>query len=132
MTSTYAKRLGWLLPAAIAAASLVATSSPAHGEELTQIVVRGSSTKTIGYDYHDLRPIQQSTVTVGVRYDPVTLTTNSGVALLKDAVAQAALKACGASHWSTSLYNSCVRPAIDQAQPQIARAVEEARARLNG
>jgi UrcA family protein len=128
---TYVKRLSLALPAAVAIALVAGTSSPAQGEELTQIVVHGSTTETIGHDYHGLRPIEQTRVTVGVRYDPVTLTTNSGVALLKDAVAQAALKACGASTWATVEYNSCVRPAIDEAQPQIARAVEQARGRLN-
>jgi UrcA family protein len=131
MSATPVKHLSWVLPAAVAVA-LAGLSSPAHSEDLTQIVVRGSNTHTVGYDPHGLRPIQQSTVTIGVRYDPVTLTTNSGVALLERAVTKAAYAACQADDGSSYLYNSCVRPAIDQAQPQIARAVQEARNRLNG
>jgi len=89
-------------------------SSPARADDLTQVVVRGSNTRTIGYDYHTLKPIEESSVTVGVRYDPVTLTTRSGVALLKEAVAEAAIKACSGSDVSTAEYLSCVRRAIER------------------
>jgi|SRR6185312_11210686 len=132
MTSTDVRRARWIGRALIAVAALSWAGSPAGADELTQVVVRGSNTRTIGYDYHTLRPIEESTTTVGVRYDPVTLTTHSGVALLKDAVEQAANKACSGSDVSTAEHDSCVRRAIEDARPQVARAVTEARNHLNG
>jgi UrcA family protein len=132
MTSIHVRPARWALPAMIAVASLAWASSPAHADDLTQVVVRGSNTRTIGYDYHTLKPIEESSVTVGVRYDPVTLTTRSGVALLKEAVAEAAIKACSGSDVSTAEYHSCVRRAIENAQPQVARAITEARNYVNG
>jgi len=86
----------------------------------------------IGRDYHSLKPIEQSNVTVGVSYDPVALTTNSGVALLKDAVTQAAVKACADADRSSPPDQTCIQNAVDQAQPQVARVVAQARGRLNG
>src|SRR5579872_5401891 len=74
---------------ALAALCVTATARSAQPE---QIVVQGPTTHIIGHDSR--RPVEESTVKVGVSYDPVTLTTNSGVALLKDAVTQAAFKAC--------------------------------------
>jgi UrcA family protein len=129
MTSTQTRSLSLWLPAALAFAAL---NSTARAEDLNQIVVRGSDTTTIGYDYHDLRPIQQQTVKVDVSYDPVTLTTNSGVALLKDAVQQAAYKACTGDDNLMRPDYSCIRTAIEQARPQIAQAVARARNAANG
>jgi UrcA family protein len=71
-------------------------------------------------------------VKVGVSYDPVTLTTNSGVALLKDSVADAARNACDKADPFTDDDGTCVRQAIYSAQAQIARAVTQARSSTNG
>ena len=60
-------------------------------------------------------------------YDPATLTTDSGVALLKKSVADAARKACNTADPLTDDDGACVREAIDSAQAQIARIVAQAR-----
>jgi UrcA family protein len=67
-----------------------------------------------------------------VSYDPVTLTTNSGIALLKDSVADAARKACDTADPLTDDGGTCVREAISSAQSQIAEAVTKARSSTAG
>ncbi len=136
MTLTPVKALRWTLPAVFAVMAFATLNPTARGEELNQITVRSSHDSIVGYRLPGLTPIVQSTVKLDVSYDPVTLTTHSGVALLKDAVTQAAYKACGeadpAAAAAGPVYNDCVRQAIDQAQPQVARAVAQARSTVNG
>jgi UrcA family protein len=129
MSSAQVKAFSFLF-AACGAVALAGISPSAQGEDLNQITVRGSDTRTIGYDFHSLSPIEETTVSFGVSYDPVTLTTNSGVALLKDAVTQAAFKACGGEDLAPD--KTCMRIAVDQAQQQIARAVAKARSGVSG
>jgi UrcA family protein len=76
-------------------------------------------------------PIQETTVQLAVTYDPVTLTTNSGIALLNDSVADAAGKACFTANPLPD-DGTCVSNAIGSAQPQIARAIALARSSPNG
>ena len=115
---------------ALMAAAALGITATARGAEPEQIVVQGPISHTVGYD--SLRPEEQSTVKVGVSYDPVTLTTHSGVALLQDAVTQAAFKACVDADPTYAPESACISRAIDQAQPQIAQAVARARSGVNG
>jgi UrcA family protein len=130
MNSTRIKRLDFTLPALFGLMAAAGLCASAHGEETGQIVVRGSTTQTLGYG--SLHPLERSTVRVGVTYDPATLTTHSGVALLKDAVAQAAFKACIDADPAYAPESRCMTEAIRQAQPQIAQAVARARSGVNG
>lgn len=132
MKSTHARALDLTLPAVLALAATAGLCASARGAETpaSQIVVQGTTTTNVGHDYR--RPVEQSTVTLGVRYDPVTLTTNSGVALLKDAVTQAAFQACVEADPTSPPESRCVSNAIDQAQPQIAQAIAQARRDVNG
>ncbi len=127
MNSTHVKAFDLSVPAvyALIAAAALGFATTARGAEPEQIVVQGPTTHAIGYG--TLRPLEQSTVKVGVSYDPVTLTTHSGVALLKDAVTQAAFKACVDADPNYPPESACISTAIEQAQPQIAQAVARAR-----
>lgn len=131
MNSIHAKALDLTLPAlfALVAAGVCASARGAE-TPINQIIVHGPSTQVIGHDYR--RPIEETTVTLGVRYDPVALTTNSGVALLKDAVTQAAFQACVDADPTSAPESRCISDAIDQAQPQIDEAVAQARRGVNG
>ena len=131
-TSIRVKSLSAGLPVAFAIAALAVFSASAHGADLNEITIQGSSTQTVGRDAATGAPIQETTVRAGVSYDPVTLTTNSGVALLKDNVADAARKACETADPFDDDDGTCVRDAIRSAQAQIARAVDQARTSTTG
>jgi UrcA family protein len=120
------------LQAAAAIMALAMFSIGAQAAEPNQITIHGSTTKVVGRDYATDAPIEETTVKVAVSYDPVTLTTNSGVALLNDSVADAARKACDTADPLTDDGGTCVREAIASAQTQIARAVAQARSSSNG
>jgi UrcA family protein len=119
------------LCAALAIAALAVFSVSAHAADYDEITVYGSTTKTVGREDATGAPIQKTTVKVGVTYDPVTLTTNSGVALLNDSVADAARKACFTAD-PVPDDGTCVQNAIESAQPQISRAIALARSSSNG
>ena len=88
------------LPVVFALGALILGSAPAHAddpEKVDVITVTAPAVKIVGRESATGAPIQEMTVSVRVKFDPVTLTTNSGVALLKDSVVEAAQKACGAS-----------------------------------
>ena len=120
------------LYAAFAVMAFAVCSVSAQAAEPDEVTISAPATKTVGRDYATNAPIQETTVKVAVSYDPVTLTTNSGVALLKDSVADAARKACDSVDPLTDDDGTCVRGAIDSAQAQIARAVTQARSSTNG
>src|SRR3569833_1067358 len=116
---------------ALTALGLLGLGNPALAEDMNQVAVVSSSTRTVGYGLHEPTPIKETKVKVRVTYDPVTLTTNSGVALLRDAVHEAAQKACKPSNvygplYEDMPYRDCVRTAVDNAQPQVARAIAKA------
>jgi UrcA family protein len=119
------------LRAALAIAALSVFSVGAHAADYDEVTVHGSTTKTVGRDYATNAPIQENTVKMAVTYDPVTLTTNSGIALLNDSVADAARKACLQAD-PLSDDGTCVYNAIQSAQSQIARAISVARSDSNG
>ena len=132
MISTRAKILSASLHAAFASMAIAAFSAGAHAAEFKEIVVQGPTTKTVGFDLPTGAPIRETTVKIAVTYDPVTLTTDSGVALLNESVADAARKACGTAARVTADDGTCVRKAIDSARAQIARIVSQARSAANG
>jgi UrcA family protein len=131
MTLTRRRYPSFTLPVAIAAVGLFGLGNPAQAQEMDQVAVVSSSTGIVGYRLHEPRPVKQTNVKVSVTYDPVTLTTNSGIALLRDAVKEAAQKACKPSSVHASLYDDltyhdCVQTAIDRAEPQVAQAITDA------
>jgi UrcA family protein len=130
--STRAKILNASLHAAFASMAIAAFSAGARAAESREIMVQGPTTKTIGFDLPTGAPIRETTVKIAVSYDPATLTTDSGVALLKDSVADAARKACDTADRVTPDDGTCVRRAIDSARTQIARLVSQARASTRG
>jgi UrcA family protein len=67
-----------------------------------------------------------------VKTDPVVLTTNSGVALFKDSVAEAARKACGADDPHGEVDTACLRAALKEAKPQVNAIIANARSAANG
>jgi UrcA family protein len=90
--------------------------------------------KTVGHDDATNAPIQEMTKQATVKFEPVQITTNSGVALLKDSVFDAALKACDSITLTMADADdeSCVREAVKSAQAQVDAAVARARTTTNG
>jgi UrcA family protein len=131
-TSTRVKILSGSLHGAFAAMAIAVFSAGAHAAESNTIAIQGSTSKTVGTDYATGAPIEQTTVKVAVTYDLVSLTTDSGVARLKESVVDAARKACDTADAVTDDDGTCVREAIDSAQAQVARVVAQARSRANG
>jgi UrcA family protein len=86
----------------------------------------------VGRDSTTNSPITQTTKTARIQYDPVTLTTNSGVALLKDSVRETARKLCDSIDPLDSDDGTCMRGAVDSAQSQVNAAVARARSTANG
>jgi UrcA family protein len=121
------------LPAVLALGALAFMSAGAQAADPDEITISAPSVKTVGRDAATGAPIEQVTVKASIKFDPVTLTTNSGVALLKDSVLESARKACD----SNSLLMSdddgtCVRDAVKSAQEQVDAAVARARSTANG
>lgn len=113
----------------------VATVS-AHAANLDPVTVTAPMVKDAGQDSL-LIPIEETTATAVVKFNPVTLTTNSGVALLEDSVHAAARKACNAaaspSLDQTSLNDqSCMIRTVRAAQPQVDAAIASARGKAAG
>jgi UrcA family protein len=100
-------------------------------EPTPEITITGTQVKTIPYDFATRRPVERVDVTASVPVELDTLTLNSGVALLKYNVRQAAKRACMAGDPGESATSDvtmdCVHRAVDDAQPQINALVERAR-----
>jgi UrcA family protein len=130
--TTSTKILSGSLHAAFGAMAIaVFCASAAHAAELDQITVQGSTVKTVGRDAATGAPIQEATVKVAVNYDPATLTTDSGVKLLKAKVVDAAREACDSADPFSDDDGTCLPDAIRSAQDQIARVVAKARSNTN-
>ena len=129
---TSKKTLSANLYAAFAVMAFAVCSVSAQAAEPDEVTISAPATRTVGHDYATNAPIQETTVKVAVSYDPVTLTTNSGVALLKDSVADAARKACDTADPLTDDGGTCVREAISSAQAQIAQAITKAKSNASG
>jgi UrcA family protein len=122
------------LPVALALGALAFVSAGAQAADYDEITISAPNVKTIGHDDATNAPIEEYSKKATVKFDPVTLTTNSGVALLKDSVLDAALKACSSISLPLSEDDdgTCVRDAVKSAQPQIDAAVMRARSTANG
>ena len=129
---TSKKTLSANLYVAFAVMGLAVSSVSAYAAEPDEVTISAPSTRTVARDYATGAPIQETSVKVAVSYDPATLTTDSGVALLKESVADAARKACDTADPLTDDDGACVRGAIDAARAQIARVVSQARSGANG
>ena len=132
MTLASVKTLSKRVPSAAAIMALTVFGVSAHAADLDQITVHGSTTKTVDRDYATGAPVVETTVKVGVSFDPVTLTTDSGVTILKDSVAEAARQACTMAGPLDDDGGTCLRNAISSARAQVDRAIEQARSRSNG
>ena len=130
---TGALRRDLLLAFAIGALSLASVSI--HAANLDPVTISAPMSKDAGQNPFNLAPLEKTTATAAVKFNPVTLTTRSGVALLEASVQAAARKACDAAA-SPSLYQtslddqSCVLRVVQSAQPQVDAAI--ARALSNG
>lgn len=115
---------------AIGALAFFGTAAQA-AEPTPEITITGTQVKTIPYDFATRRPVEQVNVTARVPVELDTLTLNSGVALLKYNVRQAAEKVCMAGDPGESATSDvtmdCVHRALDDAQPQINALVARAR-----
>jgi len=122
------------LPVALALGALAFVSAGAHAADYDEITISAPSVKTVGHDDATGAPIEEHSEKASVKVDPVTLTTNSGVALLKDSVLDAAVKVCNSISLPLSEDDNgtCVRDAVKSAQPQIDAAVTRARSTANG
>jgi UrcA family protein len=121
------------LPAALALGALAIMSAGAQAADPDEITISAPSVRTVGREAATGAPIEKVTVKASIKFDPVTLTTNSGVALLKDSVFESARKACETNSLSISDDdNSCVRDAVKSAQAQVDAAIARARSTANG
>ena len=122
------------LPIALALGVLAFTSAGAQADEpdqVDQVTISAPSVKTVGRDEATGAPIEDVTKTVSIKFDPVTLTTNSGVTLLKDSVFQSALQVCNSIGLDDD-DGTCVRDAVKSAQGQVDAAIARARNTTNG
>jgi UrcA family protein len=100
----------------------------ANAADLDQITISAPKVRIVARDYATGAPVEQATATGRIQVDPVTLTTNSGVALLNDAVQEAAQQLCDSLDPLNSDGGECVRGAVKSAQAQITAAVARAKA----
>ena len=120
------------LPMVLALGVFAVMSANAHADDyLPEVTISAPAVKTVDRDRQLDAPVQEASVTGHVTFDPVTLTLNSGVALLKDSVLEAAQKACYAADPSTMDDGTCVREAVKAAQPQVDAAIARARSSAN-
>ena len=121
------------LPAALALGAL-AVSAGVQAAEPDEISITAPSVTTVGRDDSTLAPIEETTEKATIKFDPVTLTTNSGVALLKDSVLEAASKVCNSITFAMADddTDTCVRNAVKSAQAQVDEAIARARSTANG
>lgn len=125
------------LPIALALGALAFMSAGAQADEpdqVDQVTISAPSVKTVGHDEATGAPIEEVAKQANIKFDPVTLTTNSGVALLKDSVFESALRICNSIGLSMSYDDggACVRDAVKSAQAQVDAAIARARSTTNG
>jgi UrcA family protein len=124
------------LPIALALGALAFMSAGAQADEpdqVDQVTITARSVKTVGRDEATGAPIEEVSKQASIKFDPVTLTTNSGVALLKDSVFESALQICNSIGLSMSYDDggACVRDAVKSAQGQVDAAIARARSSTN-
>ena len=113
---------------ALGAIALVSTRAQADDpEQVDQITVSAPKVRTVGHDSATGAPIEETTKTVHIKFDPVTLTTNSGVSLLRDSASEAAHKVCQSIEPTDPDDDTCVQNALESANPQVDAAVARVR-----
>jgi UrcA family protein len=127
------RRTGLLATFAIAAVALISARAQAdEPDQVEQVIVSSPAVKTVGRDAATGGPITDTAMTARIQFDPVTLTTNSGVALLKDSVFETARRVCDSIDPFDPDDSTCIRNAVDSAMPQVDAAVARARSTANG
>lgn len=133
-TSTRLPRAALHLAFAIGAITFLASAQAA--EPTQEITITGTRVDRVPYDFSVRRSVERVSVSATVPADLNVLTLNSGVALLKYNVRQAALKACmTADPLATATSDStidCVHEAVDNAQPQVDALIARAHSEANG
>ena len=107
------------------------SAAGAQAADLGEVTVTAPAITTIGRDATGT-PIRQLSGSVQLHYNPISLTTNSGRALLDDRVADAARALCSANGAFSNVdddYN-CVRGAVAGARAQLDAATAEVNVRL--
>lgn len=117
---------------AFAVGGLALSWVSAHAATLDPVTISAPAIKVVGRDTATNAPLEQTTVTAHVKFDPVTLTTNSGVALLRDSVQSAAFRACASVNPASLGDQACVVRAEQSAKPQVDAAIERARSETRG
>ena len=127
------RRSGLLATFAIGAIALISARAQADDPaQVDQVTISSPSVSIVGRDSATGAPITETAKTARIQYDPVTLTTNSGVALLKDSVRESARKLCDSIDPLDSDDGTCIRGAVDSAQSQVDAAIARARSTANG
>jgi UrcA family protein len=115
---------------AFAAGGLLLSWVSAHATTLDPVTISAPAVKVVGRERLTNLPLQQIRITAHVGFNPVTLTTNSGVALLRDSVQTAAFRVCAAL--GPDSFGTCVIRAEQSAQPQVDAAIARARRDTKG
>jgi UrcA family protein len=118
---------------AIGAVALISARAQADDPaQVDQVTISSPTVTIVGRDSATNSPITETTKTARIQYDPVTLTTNSGVALLRDSVRESARKLCDSIDPLDPNDGTCIRTAVDSATPQVDAAIARARSTANG
>lgn len=115
---------------AFAVGGLVLSWASAHATTLDAVTISAPAVKVVGRERLTNAPLQQTRISARVGFKPVTLTTNSGVALLRDSVQTAAFRVCAAL--GPDSFGTCVIRAEQSAQPQVDAAITRARSAAKG
>ena len=115
---------------AFAVGGLVLSWASAHATTLDPVTISAPAVKVVGREQLTNAPLQQTRISAHVGFKPVTLTTNSGVALLRDSVQTAAFRVCAAL--GPDSFGTCVIRAEQSAQPQVDAAITRARSATKG
>ena len=127
------RRSSLLATFAIGAIALISARAQADDPaQVDQVTISSPTVNIVGRDSATGAPVTETTKTARIQYDPVTLTTNSGVALLRDSVRESARKLCDSIDPLDSDDGTCIRGAIDSAQSQVDAAIARARSTANG
>jgi hypothetical protein len=116
------------LVVAFGALSTRANAAP-FVDPVNVITVSAPSEKVVSRDAWTGVPQKEIMVVARVKTDPVVLTLNSGVALFKDSVREAARKACGADDPRGEVDVGCVHSALKAAKPQVDAIIAAAQMR---
>jgi UrcA family protein len=117
----------------VVALAALSTRANAHSfvDPANKITVSAPTEQIMGTDFESGAPRKDIVVVARVKTDPAVLTTNSGVALFKDSVVEAAREACGADVPHSEVDTTCLRNALKEAKPQVAAIIAKARSGSN-